>query len=159
MARSRDPQPRPGFSHAVVERTDLEGDPKVPAQIRVHLRHRSPTAFLEPFLHRLPCLGADAVGPTGVVGTAVLEQGFDPAQTAGIESLLDGGTGVADGSNDMVQVVDRIEAELHGQKQFPPGTFRFGAEQPGYQRRLSDRIQGFLLRTMTKNLKSQTNRQ
>ena len=75
-------------------------DPKVPAQIRVHLRHRAPTAFLEPFLHRLPCLGADAVGPTGVVGPAVLEQGFDPAQTVGIEPLLNGGTGVADGAGD-----------------------------------------------------------
>ena len=114
MARSRDPQPRPGFSQAVVERTNLEGDTKVPAQIRVHLRHRSPTAFLEPFLHRLPCLGADAVGPTGVVGPAVLEQGFDSAQTVGIEPLLNSGTGVADGAGDMVQIVDRIEAELHG---------------------------------------------
>ena len=47
----------------------------------VHLRHRAPTAYFEPFLQRLPCLGADAVGPTLDVGPAVLEQSFDPAQT------------------------------------------------------------------------------
>jgi hypothetical protein len=83
--------------------------------------------------------------PTGVVGTAVLEQGFDPAQTVDIAPLMDGETSVADVAGDTVKVVDPIEADLHGQKPFAPVTGRFRAEQPGHQRRLFDRIQGFSL--------------
>ena len=109
----------------------------------MHLQHRAPTPYFEPFLLRMPRLASDAVGPTRVLGTAVLQQDIDPAQTVGIKPLLVSGTGVADGAGDMIQVVDRIKAELHGQKPFAFGTGRFRAEQPGHQKRLSDRIPVF----------------
>jgi len=134
VVRTRHPQPRTGFSQAVVERTQFQSHAEGPDQLRVPLGHRAPASFLEALFQCLPNLGTKGIRTAGVVGTAVLEQDFDTNPTVGVELKLHGGAGMADGGRDLIKVVGGVETELDGQKPFSTTPGGFGAEPLDDQR-------------------------
>jgi hypothetical protein len=89
----------------------------------------------------MPGLRIEGIRSAGVVRTAILEQGFNTTSTVSLEPKLHGGTGAADGDSDLIEVVGRVKAKLHGQKPFATRSSGFGAEHLGDQRGLSHCVQ------------------
>ncbi len=77
----------------------------------MHLGHCALASLLGVVLQRMPGLEIKGVRPGGVVGTAVLAQGFDIPPTVGIEQKLRGGTAAAYCRSNLIKVVGGVKSD------------------------------------------------
>jgi len=127
VAGARNPQPRAGFSQAVIETAQRHLDFVVGFQPAPHLRHASPSSGFESGFHLRPGGVRQFGGRTGIVSATILEQRLNTAIAIRIKPFLNGGTGTPRGRGDLLQALLALQSELDRQQTFPPpaGSFRF----------------------------------
>jgi hypothetical protein len=139
--RARNPQPRPGFSQAVVKTAQGHRDAVGFPEPVPHLRHRAPAAFFESRFQLGFGGGREFARLPGVLRPPISQESLDPAGAIGIKPGLNGGTSPARGLGDLIQGKLALQSQLESLQTFPPPARRLGFQDRGHFRALPQFIE------------------